>query len=81
MGSTPNLTTGVYIGCDDNRPMGNNVFPIHTAFPIWLAFNKEVPQVRTNFIFDPTLKEVIVDEKTGRIVRNSNEPGTIRILV
>ena len=42
IGSTPTLTTAVYVGFDDNRSMGDDVYPIRTAFPIWLAFNRAI---------------------------------------
>ena len=35
VGSTPSLTTGIYIARDDNKPMGKNIYPLRTAFPIW----------------------------------------------
>lgn len=68
VGSTPELTTALYIGSDDNRPLGQNVFPVHTAYPIWLAFHKQVPTKIKQFSFNPSLKPVLVDWKTGKIV-------------
>ncbi len=67
-GSTPEVTTVVYIGCDDNRPMGKNVFPLHTAYPIWLNFHSLVPTTQKQFMFDASLKEFLADWKTGEIV-------------
>ena len=65
VGSTPELTTAVYIGCDDNRPMGRSVFPIHTAFPIWLEFHKLVKTKQKKFLFDSSLQSIFIDSKTG----------------
>jgi penicillin-binding protein 1A len=42
VGSIPEYTTAVYIGCDDNRSMGKDVFPRKTSFPIWLRFNQKI---------------------------------------
>ncbi len=67
-GSTPEITTVVYIGCDDNRPMGKNVFPLHTAYPIWLHFHSLLTTTQKQFLFDPSLKEFLTDWKTGEIV-------------
>ncbi len=39
-GSTPSFTTAVYIGCDNNQPLGKNVYSSNTAFPLWLDYNK-----------------------------------------
>jgi len=41
-GCTPSLTTLVYIGRDDNKPLGENIFSSTTAFPLWNAYNKAV---------------------------------------
>jgi penicillin-binding protein 1A len=64
-GSTPQFTTAVYIGCDDNRSMGNNIFPSRTAFPIWLAVNRVLPCTQKEFTFDPSLQETYIDQFTG----------------
>ncbi len=71
-GSTPEITTVVYVGCDDNRPMGKNVYPVHTAYPIWLALHTRIPVTCKQFSFDPTLQSVLVDWKSGAIVSHSN---------
>lgn len=68
IGSTPTLTTGIYIGCDDNRALGTNVFPIHTAFPIWRGLYEKVDCNKKQFSYDPSLKEIWIDEKTGEQV-------------
>jgi len=80
VGSTPMFTTAVYIGCDNNRSMGKNVYPIHTALPIWLAINKAIKQLKEKFVYDPCLQEVIIHERTGKQA-NSNETEAIAILM
>ncbi|GAG84321.1 unnamed protein product, partial [marine sediment metagenome] len=32
IGSTPELTTGIYIGCDDNDSLGQNIYASQAAF-------------------------------------------------
>lgn len=64
-GSTPQFTTAVYIGCDDNRSMGENIFPSRTAFPIWLAVNRVLPCTQKQFTFDPSLQTVYINQFTG----------------
>lgn len=66
-GSTPEHTTALYVGCDDNRPMGKHVFPVHTAYPVWLALHKSISTDKKQFIFDPQLHPVFVDFRTGKI--------------
>lgn len=80
-GSTPELTTALYIGSDDNRPLGQNVYPVHTAYPIWLALHKQVPTKIKQFSFDSSLKPVWTDWKTGKIVshQESNEVHSLLV--
>jgi len=80
IGSTPRLTTGVYIGCDDNRPMGYNIYPLRTAFPIWLSLYHALQPAPERFVFDSSLKEYYIHEKTGLSVANLKDPGAIAIL-
>jgi penicillin-binding protein 1A len=79
-GSTPTLTTAVYIGCDDNNSMGQNIYPARTAFPIWFGLNRKVNSAQKQFNFDPSLKEIIIDERTGRETY-PNAEGAIKIFV
>jgi len=69
-GATPTLTTAVYIGCDNNKPMGKNVYAVSTAFPIWKEFNQEGVQLTKQqpkqFQFDSTLKKITIDGHTGK---------------
>ncbi len=80
IGSTPTLTTAVYVGFDDNRPMGQDVYPIHTAFPIWFAFNRAVEQPEKTFSYDPALQVKVIDEHTG-LPSKVGKAGAISILV
>lgn len=80
VGSTPGVTTGVYIGCDDNSPLGKNIYPLRTAFPIWLAMHRSLPVKQMAFTLDPRLKTVLVDERTGRRARHEGD-GVIEIAV
>lgn len=81
VGATPDLTTAIYIGCDNHASMGKDVYPIRTALPIWLEFNRMVGSVRKSFVFDPTLHEVLIDSKSGYLVRDGNSQEAIRIFV
>ncbi|OQA35133.1 MAG: Penicillin-binding protein 1F [Candidatus Dependentiae bacterium ADurb.Bin331] len=66
IGSTPTYTTGVYIGCDDNRSLGRNIFGAKTAFPLWLNVQQKLPIVKKQFAIDPSLREITVHERTGK---------------
>ncbi len=79
-GSTPELTTAVYIGCDDNRSMGDDVFPIKTAFPIWLGLHNKLKPTGKKFIYDPSLRTIKINQWTGRLVY-ADDPDGIEICV
>jgi penicillin-binding protein 1A len=80
IGSTPALTTAIYVGFDDNHSMGNNVYPIRTAFPIWLAFNVLIESSEKTFSYDPSLQKKVINERTGEPWELS-KAGQITILV
>lgn len=81
VGATPEYTTGVYIGFDDNRSMGKNVYPIRTALPIWLDLHRSIKPSCLNFSYDSSLREVIINERTGSFMHDSRLPGAISIFV
>jgi len=83
VGSTPNLTTAVYIGRDDNKSMGKNIYPLRTAFPIWMGLNRELSHDIKKFSFDPSLKQVSVNKKTGKVMSGHivQDQDAINILI
>ena len=83
VGATPSLATAVYIGCDDNRSLGKNVFPSTTAFPIWLGYHRLVPSRIKQFTYDPRLRVVTLNERTGLPINCSSgdERGAITFRV
>jgi len=81
IGSTPTLTTGVYIARDDNKSMGKNIYPLRTAFPIWIGLNRELDFSIKKFSFDPSLREICVNSKTGEPTLRSTDPDAIAILI
>ena len=80
IGSTPTITTAVYIGCDDNQSLGRNIYPVRTAFPIWLSVTRYVAQADECFTFDPLLKLQTINEKTGKLCLQ-DDSDAIEILV
>jgi penicillin-binding protein 1A len=65
IGSTPELTTGIYIGRDDNQSMGPQMFARRTAFPIWYGAHKTFTTKKKQFAYDPALIELVINEHTG----------------
>lgn len=80
VGSTPDYTTGVYMGCDDNRSMGKHIFPVNTALPLWLDFQQLLPIKHTHFEYDPRLCKKTIHKQTGSVVDSACRDG-IEILV
>lgn len=80
MGASPTYITGVYIGCDDNRPLGVNVFPIHTAFPIWREAMDQWHHRVQKFVYNPLLQELCINARTGAICAERSA-GTMHIFV
>ncbi len=80
IGSTPTFTTAIYIGCDDNRPMGDNVYPVGTALPIWKDLNRAFSLEPKTFAFETSLKEVFIHERTGAVVPK-NSSGAVPIFI
>lgn len=79
VGGTPEYTTAVYLGRDDNKPLGRMVYASKTAFPIWLNFVKQIPSRVKNFYFDPGLHEIFIDWRTGEQVEMQDKIGIVSI--
>ncbi len=72
-GGTPSYTTAVYIGRDDNQPLGKDVFPSTTAFALWLEVNKSFLH-GSDFLIEPSLERVLIDPLNGkRFIPKKNE--------
>ncbi|MFH1643624.1 MAG: PBP1A family penicillin-binding protein [bacterium] len=80
VGSTPQFTTAVYLGRDDNKPMGKSVFASSTSLPVWYSFNKQIDTTKKHFYIDPNLKEIIVDWNTGLPLKDKMENSAVTIL-
>ena len=76
IGGTPNLVTGVYVGFDDRRSLGETESGAHAALPIWINFMREalkqVPVVP--FTIPDGVTFVKVDPATGLL--ESEQEGT-----
>ena len=64
-GSTPEYTTTLYIGCDNNKSMGENILSINTTYPLWQKVMKQLTISKKHFVYDPALKEVLINQYTG----------------
>jgi len=80
VGATPAVTTAVYMGRDDNKPMGAHVYPIRTTFPIWLEYHRRVPCHVASFSYDPSLISTTINGRTGKATSLS-DVDAITVLV
>src|SRR5690348_9648376 len=76
-GYTPNLEATVWVGYDDNRPLGAGDEGAHTALPIWLHFMRYalagVPQWQRPM--PPGIVTLRVSPQTGALVSDENPDG------
>lgn len=67
IGYTPHLVTGVWVGFDDNRSLGENETGSRAASPIWVDFMKNALKDRPveEFEVPENITFVKIDAKTG----------------
>ena len=70
--STPELTTALYLGRDDNKAIAGNLLSVHTTLPLWQTFMQHIPTQQKRFNFDPALKSVKVDPRTGQETQDND---------
>jgi penicillin-binding protein 1A len=77
VGFTPGLVTGVWVGQDDNEPLGRRETGARAAGPIWLDFMKAALEGRppADFPVPPGVVFARVDRKTGRPVPAGHSGG------
>ncbi len=80
VGATPELSSAIYVGRDNNTPMGRYIFGSTTALPIWVEFAKSLKYKKKDFYYDPSLREVVIDWWTGQRKEYDNGKDTITIL-
>jgi penicillin-binding protein 1A len=77
IGGAPNLVTGVYVGFDDRRSLGESETGARAALPIWMAFMKEalnqLPVVP--FEIPDGVTFVKVDSSTGLLESEQDGEG------
>lgn len=80
IGATPAYVTGIYMGCDDNRPLQHIVSASQTVVPLWLDYNKALHHPVATFSLDPHLHMVKVNARTGEPTK-ATDPQAIALLV
>ncbi len=80
VGATPQYTTAMYVGYDDNRSLGQEVLAAQTALPIWKEFNRLISNDTKHFTYDPSLQELTIDAQSG-LPCAADSPNALPILV
>jgi penicillin-binding protein 1A len=82
-GFTDNLVATVWVGFDQDKPLGESEEGAHTALPIWIAFMREalrgVPEERR-----PMPDGVVtlrISAQTGELVSDENAGGITEIFM
>ena len=67
IGGAPNLVTGIYVGFDDRRSLGETESGAHAALPIWINFMQKAlkPLPIVAFTIPEGISFVKVDPSTG----------------
>ncbi|MGD8650401.1 MAG: penicillin-binding transpeptidase domain-containing protein, partial [Desulfobacterales bacterium] len=68
VGYTPQLLTGVWVGLDEEAPLGKGENGSRTASPIWLGFMKRVLENEPVEVFQPPKEGIVfakIDADTG----------------
>ena len=79
-GATPNLTTAIYVGCDQNQSMGQNLFSSKAACPIWFGLHEKIAKPNTKFYYDPKLQKRLINLKTGCQAHDICDPDVAILL-
>lgn len=84
IGGAPNLVTGVYVGFDDRRSLGETESGAHAALPIWINFMKEAlkPLPVVAFTVPEGITFVNVDPSTGQLDgEQEGQAGTVELFI
>jgi penicillin-binding protein 1A len=69
MGFTPNVVTGVWVGFDNQKPIGKNETGARAALPIWLGFMKDAVKnyPDSDFIIPAGVTFASIDAQSGKL--------------
>jgi len=84
IGGAPNLVTGIYVGFDDRRSLGETESGAHAALPIWIDFMKEAlkPLPVVAFTIPEGVTFVKVDPATGLLEdEQDGQSSTVELFI
>ncbi|MFQ5991308.1 MAG: penicillin-binding protein 1A [Nitrospiraceae bacterium] len=81
IGFTPNLVTGVWVGFDDMRSLGDHESGAQAALPIWINFMTQALDLLPVMPFEipDDIRFVRVDQRTGFLAPDQGDHGMVEI--
>jgi penicillin-binding protein 1A len=81
IGGAPNLVTGIYVGFDDRRSLGETESGAHAALPIWINFMRVAlkPLPVMAFTIPEGVTFVKVDPATGLLEGEEGQESTVEL--
>ena len=81
VGGAPNLATGVWIGFDDIRPLGDKETGSHAALPIWMTYMKTAlePLPVMPFMIPDGIVFAKIDPSTGLLAPAGATTGVVEV--
>ena len=79
LGATPSYVVGVWVGFDDNRPLGRKETGGGTALPVFISLLKQIgkDERRKKFPVPASIEKVRIDKATGLLAPNGAERKTV----
>ncbi|MFY9270573.1 MAG: PBP1A family penicillin-binding protein [Candidatus Manganitrophaceae bacterium] len=81
IGFSPHLATGVWVGFDDNRSLGDREAGASAALPVWMGFMQEsLPRFPSSpFTIPDNIVYAKINPRTGLLVPSGEEKGVVEI--
>ncbi len=84
VGFTPDVVAGVYVGFDDNKPLGRSESGGRAAVPVWLKFMETATSGKPvrDFVMPEGVERKSVDVRTGLLARSDAvlQPGELPVV-
>ncbi len=81
VGLTPQITAGVWVGFDEKRSLGEEIYGANMALPIWIDFMKQVddlvPREEFEDIYIPTALDMVLDTTVAEEKLRELEPISV----